>query len=199
MTINETLATALAALTQALDQPGADIAAGLDQLTADAVAAIPSYRGLSIVVSQPDTPFTITVLTTSSRPDDIRSSLHFTFRADGGVDRHSPVDIILYGGSPGTFVDLAADIAWLTGQPLSALTLDQHLTVAAAADVATQLGAASEINQAIGVLIGRGLTSREAHLHLDEIVSANATDRQGAARIVLTALAIPPDPPDIVR
>lgn len=199
MTINETLATALAALTQALDQPGADIAAGLDQLTADAAAAIPSYRGLSIVVSQPNEPFTVTVLATGAQPGDIRTSLLFTLRSRDGSDGHSPVDLILYGGLPGTFVDLAADIAWLTGQPLSALTLDEHLTVAAAPDVATQLGAASEINQAIGVLIGRGLTAHEAGLRLDEIVGDHATDRQGAARIVLERFVIPTHPPDIVR
>ncbi|MBJ7289939.1 hypothetical protein [Williamsia sp.] len=188
MTITESLATALATLTQALDQPGADIAVGLDRLTADAAASIPSYKGLSIIVSQSEPPFAVTVLASGNQPGEIRTSLRFTIRAEGGGHEHPPVDLIFYGGSPGTFVDLAADIAWLTNQPLDALTLDEHLTVTAASDIATQLDAASEINQAIGVLIGRGLTPHEAVLRLEQIVGDNATDRHGAARIVLDTM-----------
>lgn len=197
MTFTETLATALAALTEALDQPGADIAADLDRLIADAAAAVPSYRGLSIVVSQTEPPFTITVLATGTQPGNIGTSLHFTLSATDDGPGHFPVDLIFYGGSPGTFVDLAADIAWLTGQPLSGFTLDEHRTIPAVPDVATQLETASEINQAIGVLIGRGATSQEAALRLHEIADDNDTDRQGAARIVLGEVVIPTDSPDV--
>ena len=44
--------------------------------------------------------------------------------------------IILYAGSPGTFVDLAADLAWLTARPLTDFVLDQHLTVPDGPDTA---------------------------------------------------------------
>jgi len=59
------------------------------------------------------------------------------------------VVLVVYAGSPGTFVDLAADLAWLTARPLSDFFLDQHLP-APAGDAATNLFEVSVINQAIG-------------------------------------------------
>ena len=58
------------------------------------------------------------------------------------------------GSAPGTFVDLAADLAWLTARPLSDLVLDRHLPPPAERGAATSLFEASVINQAIGALIG---------------------------------------------
>ena len=52
------MAAALAILTEALDEPGTDIAHSLHWLTLDAAAAVTSYLGLSVVVSHSDPPFT---------------------------------------------------------------------------------------------------------------------------------------------
>ena len=71
---------------------------------------------------------------------------------------------------------------------MSEVTLDGHLTVPAATDIGAQLHAASDINQAIGVLIGRGYTPRQAHRHLDIQAATNRTDRHATAQLILGTL-----------
>jgi hypothetical protein len=94
----------------------------------------------------------------------------------------------LYAGSPGAFVDLAADLAWLTARPLSDFVLDQHLTIPTPSNTGTQLHAASIINQAMGVLMGRGHTPEQAHRQLDSQAADAGTDRHAAAQLILAAL-----------
>ena len=108
------------------------------------------------------------------------------------------VALILYARTPGTFVDLAADLAWLTGRPPSEFALDQHLSVPAGSDRGTSLGAASVINQAIGVLIGRGYTPRHAHSKLDTQADRARTDGDTAAQVILDTLTVE-DPVHAVR
>jgi hypothetical protein len=47
------------------------------------------------------------------------------------------VEVILYTGRAGAFVDLAADLAWLTGRGMTDVPLDQHLGVVAEPDGAS--------------------------------------------------------------
>ena len=108
------------------------------------------------------------------------------------------VALIFYARTPGTFVDLAADLAWLTGRPPSDFALDQHLSVPAGSDAGTSLRAASVINQAIGVLIGRGYTPRQAHSKLDTQADRAGTDRYTAAQFILDTLTAE-DPADAER
>jgi hypothetical protein len=98
------------------------------------------------------------------------------------------VALILYAGSPGAFVDLAADLAWLTARSLSDFILDQHLTPAAGSLQEGQLRAASAINQALGVLIGRGYTPQQAHGELDTQAAHAGTDRHTAACHILAKI-----------
>ena len=112
---------------------------------------------------------------------------------------HAPsVALVFYAATPGTFVDLAADLAWLTGRPPSDFALDQHLSVPAGSDGGTSLRATSVINQAIGVLIGRGYTPRQAHSKLDTQADGARTDRYTAAQSILDTLTAA-DPADAER
>ena len=183
MTITAAMAAALAVLTEALDDPGADIARSLQGLALDAAASVPSYLGLSVVVSQSDPPFTITALADEAATGDIRTSLHLVLPGLG--EGPAPVALVLYAGVPGSFVDLAADLVWLTGRSSINVTLDEHLTLAGVPDTAAQLRAAMEIDQAIGVLIGRGYTLRQAHRQLDIQAAHNRTDRLVEAQLIL--------------
>jgi hypothetical protein len=182
--ITSAMAAALAIMTEALDEHGTDIAHSLHRLTLDAAAAVPSYLGLSVVVSHSDCPLIITTLADGAVAGDIRTSLHVLL--PGSSDGHdpAPVAFILYAAAPGAFVDLAADLLWLTVRPLTEVTLDEHLTVPAGPDAA-QLQAQSDINQAIGVLIGRGYTPQQAHWQIDTQAANNRTDRHTAARLLL--------------
>ena len=139
MRITAAMAAALAILTEALDEPGTDIAHSLHRLTLDAAAAIPSHLGLSVVVSHSDPPFTVTTLADGAVAGDICTSLHVPLPGIGAGHEPATVAVILYAGTPGTFVDLAADLAWLTGRPPTDFMLDKHLTVPAGPDTTDQL------------------------------------------------------------
>lgn len=184
MTINAALAAELEILTAALDEPGAGIADSLRQLALTAANAITSYLGLSILVVGSDPPLAFTVLADGVSAVDIRTSLHVVLPGEG---EGPMVAVNLYAGSPGAFVDLAADLAWLTTRPLSDFVLDQHLTVPGQSH--TGLRATSIVNQAIGVLIGRGHTPEQAIWQLDTHAVRAGTNRHGAAQLVLATLS----------
>jgi hypothetical protein len=188
MAITAALAADLRLLTAALDEPGTDIAATLHQLAADTAAGVPSYLGLSVMVSRSDPLFTSTYLNDGVVAGDVRTSLQL--RLPGIGDRRSPptVAIIFYAGTPGAFVDLSADLAWLTARPLADFILDQHLTIPAGSLTGGQLRATSAINQAIGVLIGRGYTPQQADSELDTQAGHARADRLTAAHLVLARL-----------
>jgi hypothetical protein len=197
MKIGPALAADLGILTAALDEPGADVLHSLHQLGVDAQAAVPTYLGLSVTVDGSDPPFTFTTVEDGAA-GDVRTSLRLTLPgvSDG---RASPsVALTLYAGTPGTFVDLTADLAWLTGRPPSDFALDQHLSVPAGSDAGTYLRAASVINQAIGVLIGRGYTPGQAHRELDTQADSAGTDRHTTAQFILDTLTAE-DPADAER
>ena len=197
MKIGPALAADLGILTAALDEPGANVLHSLHQLGVDARAAVPTYLGLSVTVEGSDPPFTFTTVEDGAA-GDVRTSLRLTLPgvSDG---RASPsVALTLYAGTPGTFVDLTADLAWLTGRAPSDFALDQHLSVPAGSDAGTYLRAASVINQAIGVLIGRGYTPGQAHRELDTQADSAGTDRHTTAQFILDTLTAE-DPADAER
>ncbi|MEZ0053113.1 hypothetical protein ABIA30_004140 [Mycobacterium sp. MAA66] len=188
MNITAALAADLRLLTAALDETGTDIAATLHQLAADTIAGVPSFLGLSVMVSRSDPLFASTYLVDGAGAGDVRTSLRLRLPGLGEHRSLSTVAIILYAGAPGTFVDLAADLAWLTARPLADFILDRHLTIPAGSITGGQLRAASTINQAIGILIGRGHTPQQANWELDIQARHARTDRLGAARHILALL-----------
>ena len=194
MKIGAALAADLGILTAALDEPGADVLHSLHQLGVDAQAAVPTYLGLSVTVDGSDPPFTFTTLEDGAA-DDVRTSLRLMLPGVGDGRASPAVTLTLYAETPGTFVDLTADLAWLTGRPPSDFVLDQHLSVPAGSDAGTHLRTASVINQAIGVLIGRGYTPGQAHRELDTQADGAGTDRHTTAQLILDTL-IAEDPAD---
>jgi len=197
MKIGAALAADLGILTAALDEPGADVRHSLHQLGVDAQAAVPTYLGLSVTVDGSDPPFTFTTAEDDTA-DHVRTSLRLTLPGVGDGRASPSVALTLYAGTPGTFVDLTADLAWLTGRAPSDFALDQHLSVPAGSDAGTYLRAASVINQAIGVLIGRGYTPGQAHRELDTQADSAGTDRHTTAQFILDKLTAE-DPADAER
>ncbi len=197
MKIGAALAADLGILTAALDEPGADVLHSLHQLGVDALATVPTYLGLSITVDGSDPPFSFTTVEDGAA-DDVRTSLRLTLPGVGDGRASPTVALILFAGTPGTFVDLTADLAWLTGRPPNDFALDQHLSVTAGSDAGTYLRTASVINQAIGVLIGRGYTPRQADRELDNQADSAGTDRHTTAQFILDALTAE-DPTDAER
>lgn len=188
MKFTASLAAELATLNAALDKPGSDIGEGLRQLAALVTAAVPSYLGLSVVAAQHDSSSTVTLLEDGVTAGDVGTSILLAWPNPGDGHDVATVAFILYARSPGAFVDLAADVAWLTESPPTEFMLDAHLGVAAEPDTASSMAAASVINQAIGVLIGRGYTTRQALWALDAQAAGGESNRLKAAHVILGRL-----------
>jgi hypothetical protein len=188
MTLTAAMAAALASLTEALDDPDIDIAHSLRLLSLDAAAAVPSYRGLSVVVPQSDPPLMFTMLIDGAVASDIGTSLRLQWQGRRSLPRSSTVAIVLYAAVPGAFVDLAADVVWLAALPARDVVLDEQLGLPARPGFDGSLTAASAINQAVGVLVGRGYTPQQAGWQLDVQAAHHRTDRHSAARLILSKI-----------
>lgn len=188
-----TTTTALAVLTETLDGPGIDIAEFLRGLATGARVAVHSYLGLSVAITTNGSPLDFAVLEDGVRPADIRSSLMVPLSAviGAGVSAEPVITLILYAGTPGAFIDLAADLAWLTAHPVGAFPLDEHRMLRQLPDRITSLSASITINQALGVLIGRGATPEQADVELDGRAAGAGVDRHVAASLILAALSHP--------
>jgi hypothetical protein len=188
MAITAALAADLDVLTAALNEPATDVADTLHQLAANAAFAIPTYMGLSVTVSGSVPPFAFTSFHDGVVAGEVRTSLGLTLPTGGDAGARQAVTLVLYAGSPGTFVDLAADLAWLTGRPSSDFALDQHLQSLAERVIATGLLEVSTINQAIGVLIGKGHTPEEAEEQLTSRTADAGISRHAVALRILAGL-----------
>jgi hypothetical protein len=188
MAITAATVVALTALTEALDDPDADIEHSLQLMALSAAAAVPSYRGLSIEVAQSNPPLHILAMADRIVTGDARTSLQFTMPGPREPSSWPTVSIILFADSPGAFVDLAADLAWLTTRPPTDFVLDQHLTAAAQPTSERQLREATAINQAIGALINRGYTPQQANTELSTQATNSSTDRHTVARRILAKI-----------
>lgn len=195
VTITPGLAAELDLLTQALDLPGADMTQTLTRLAADAQAAVGSYLGMSVMIIANRSQFDLTVLKEGTRPEHVLTSLLMPLSPAPlyGTTVTTSVAVILYAAMPGAFIDLAADLAWITGRAMSDFRLDEHRTLPASHTNPTHLGAISTINQAVGVLIGRGSVPEQAERDLYARAATAGIDPLGAAILTLAALK-PPEP-----
>ncbi len=190
MTITAALAADLALLTAALDddpdaRPPPAFAETVRQLAGDARAAVASYLGLSVVVAAHEPAFHFTLLDDGVDAADVLMSLKLPLPAPAPAPGGASIAVILYAAKPGAFVDLAADLGYLTGQALSTIDLDQHLSLAADPDTIGAVRAASTISEAIGVLIARGRTPEQARRDLDTRATDAHSDRHAAAEMLL--------------
>lgn len=191
------LAAELDLLTQALDLPGTDVAETVMRLAADARTAVASYLGLSVAITAIQSQFDLTVLDDRAGPDDIHTSLLVPLSTSPGAGRTglASVALILYAATPGAFIDLAADLSWITGRTLEEFRLDEHRTLPSSHTEPTSLRAMSAINQALGVLIGHGLSPEQAERDLYARAVSAGIEPYGAAMLILAALMPPkPDP-----
>lgn len=191
MPITPGLAAELALLTQALDLPGADVAATLTRLAADAQAAVHSSLGLSVAIKAHGAEFDLTVLAEGTQPEQVRTSLLVPLSTADVSTTSASVTVVLYAASPGAFVDLAADLAWITGRALADFRLDEHRELPAGYTDRSPLAAMSDINQALGVLIGDGSTPEQAERILYARAATVGIDLRGAATLILAVLSPP--------
>jgi hypothetical protein len=169
----------LAVPDDAAGQP-VELEKSLTALTEAVKRAAPSYRGLALTVVTDKQPVSVT----SAEPDntsDIATSLRLSL---AWVPSLSPDSrITFYASTPGTFVDLAADLSFALGS--ESLRLDEDIPAALVSDL-TGVGKLSAINKAVGVLINHGHTLDSAQRELRHIAEETPTSIQRAAEAVTT-------------
>jgi hypothetical protein len=194
VTFTAALAADLAVLSQALDAPDANLNETVGRTAASVRVAVPSYIGLTVVVPRPDGPFRFTLIEplagdVGRHGDGVRSSIMIAVPGTDTESADANVAVILYAGRAGAFVDLAADLSWMTGLALADFCLDEHLGVGAEPIYRELAGPLSVISQAIGVLIGSGHTPRQAEVELQRRAADAGTDSYGAAQLILDTLS----------
>ncbi|AEF34859.1 MULTISPECIES: ANTAR domain-containing protein [Mycobacteriaceae] len=189
MDITAALAADLAALTEILDDPGLDLTGTLRQLVDNSKLAVGSYLGLTVMTTVLGRQSSFTVLESGTEIGDIVTSLWLPIPPAMSDDGAAPfASLILYAGNPGAFVDLAADLSWLTGRTLTEFVLDQHRTPPRAGGAPGGIAAASLIDQAIGVLIAGGYTVERAHREIDARAERLSVSRGDIANDILSEL-----------
>lgn len=174
MKASASLAAALSGLTYALDESDADLTTTLDQFSTAAELAVGSYVGLTVQTTLQRHQLGFTALHEEASPADIITSLRMELSPShnpaSAPDADPTVVLILYATAPGAFVDLSADLTWLLGSSRgSVIVLDENLVPPTLPALGTSLAVLSVVNQAIGVLIGRGHTPDQAREELERL------------------------------
>jgi hypothetical protein len=155
-----------------------DLEASLAALTSSVKRAVPSYRGLGLMLVIDEQPITVI---SAERGDgsDIATSLSLSLAWVPLLGGDS--QITLYASVPGTFVDLAADLAHALGN--ESLRLDGDIPSALVSDL-TGVRRLSTINEAVGVLIGHGHTPDGAQRELRDMADTIRINIHQAAEVV---------------
>ncbi|MGI8414844.1 MAG: hypothetical protein ACR2P2_01280 [Nakamurella sp.] len=185
MEFPDALKRQLASLSAALDDPHIDLPTMLATLVIELTAAIPSFLGLT--VSFPTLVGLMSMTTIDGTAPVPGASLLMPLSLT--ADRGDGSTMTFLAGNAGAFVDLAADIRWahqLDGE----VVLDRHLTADSdGGSPHLALQELSEINQAIGVLIGRRRTWDGALVELQRLAAVGDHSVHQAALTVLDDLS----------
>lgn len=192
MNIPAAVLAGLHLLDEVLDARSSGTHTTLTVLTSEAALAVSSFLGLTVLIPRAgETPLQIRTFETDPGAEAVGASLRFRVRGDssGGADGPAVIELILYAARAGAFVDLAADLTWLTGRPWDDFRVDEDLDGPQDGSVPATLASWSSVNQARGVLIGSGLTVEEADSEMDARAVATGTSRALVAAEILARLS----------
>ena len=186
------LASHLRALVESIGAGDDSITGSLDALLVELRTAVSSYQGMRLTLVLDGWPVTLTAF---ADIDGTRPATSLRLVLSGLSQGFSPESrVVFYAGSPGAFVDLAADLSYLDrereptrtayapdGERVGhrpAVELDVDLPPVSIVSGLAGMTEYTTINRAVGVLIDRG----------DPPDHAQATLRRGAAA---SGLALP--------
>jgi hypothetical protein len=185
--LSDAVAADLAALTGALGDPGVGLVEQIQRLGESCALAVQSYLGFSITIVVDGVPVSLSVLEDFLDPSEILTSVRLPLGAMG--EPAAGIQLILYAGTAGAFVDLAADFAFALGVGGDAVQLDRHLTPPDPALGAIGLATLARQNQAIGVLLERGHDQDGARAELHRLARLNAISLDAAVQQLLASTA----------
>jgi hypothetical protein len=202
MKLSPRTAAELAALNETFEEPAFDLVQSLTRFSDEVRLAVPSYLGLSVVMTAPTSRTAIDVIDEASHVLGVRSSLMIPASlalakvlSTGSLQPE--IALIVYASRAGALVDLAADLGWLTSIGLPGFALDEHLDGPGPVD--GSLTESSLINQAIGALLAQGLPPEAAERAVIARAESAGTSRAAAALAILEdltgAATTPPEVP----
>lgn len=193
MDVSAALAADLAALTRALDDPDIDLETGLRDLAADLKRAVSSYTGLSMTIALDGHDVIFTVDDEPTIRPVTSLLIPLTAAADAAhIPARTVGTLLLRAAAAGAFVDLSADLSYALGVDPATLVLDAHLTASVSRSAATGLDTHFAIDQAIGVLIGRGHTPHAARDELHRLAGLDHGGLRSAAETLIRSARTPP-------
>lgn len=204
MDLSTPFATHLSALTDGVGTEHESLTDTLATLVADLRAAVSSYSGLRLTLVRDGWPVTLTAFPgADGKPP--ATSLRVTLSTlGGGFEPDS--EIVLYARTPGAFVDLAADLAYLdrrgrtpypahrsgegntpvdAGRHPAGPALDGDLPPVSVVSGLSGMLEYSTINRAVGVLMWRGQTTNQALGTLRREATAGGLSVPGYAALLL--------------
>ena len=196
MKLTPALVADLTSLTAALDDPDVDLQCSLDRLGRTLGTAISSFLGLSMTVRVDDHPITVTTTSRTAAPATVAGSPVVGASISLPLPERAAT-VVFYAGSPGAFVDLAADVTHAWTLPPGAVVIDAQLTPDPDCDSRTEVGGLAEfdvVHQAVGVLVGRGHLPAAAHHELDQQARTTGVDVIAAAHAILDSTWPSTDP-----
>jgi hypothetical protein len=167
------------------------LAAALSGLCVNVEVAVPSWMSVSIVLASAKAADVEVVIVAPGGEDEAeaRSSLAVPLSE---VD--SPDQLIVRAGAAGAFLLLAHDLASGLGGARP-IVVDRHLAPPASGEAAAAMFAGlSVVDQAIGVLLDRGLSPPQARQDLERRARAYGVSVAVAARSLLATVSGPRDP-----
>ena len=181
--IQDALIEQLAALSLALDEPGADLQAIIAVLMDDLAGAVPSFLGMTITITQDDRRLVLTTM-----DDGRRGSARASLRLALGRPGSPPVGhIVFYAQWPDAFVGLAADARHRAGGA-GRIVVDGDLgddnTPRTSETLSETLSERGEVYQAIGLLIDRGFLPDEARAQLERGATGGLSRAQAARQLL---------------
>ncbi|MER5865065.1 hypothetical protein [Kitasatospora sp. NPDC002040] len=191
MDISGPLARDLRILTAALGRPDVDLACSVSELTDSMRRAVPSWLGFTMTLVRDGPPLVLTVLDDGVPAGPVAGSARLPLALAGTAGQSG--SIVFYAGTPGAFVDFAADLGFALGLEPAAVVLDRHRTPPGRTSDLT--GPAAGLDQAIGVLIDQGRTPEEARAELGDQARNLRISLDAAARQLDRPTA--PTPPDV--
>jgi len=186
------LSAQLSELTDALDDPGADLQAILTVLVDDLTAVVPSFLGLRMTLRLAGEPVTLNAVEPAA-VKAARSSLQLPLDPLAGAGPGSVV--VFYARDVDAFTVLAADTRRLYGFN-GQVQLDRHLPGPGSdPPVVTDPTQTAVIHRAVGVLIDQGLPPDDAVRELRRRATVTGRTLSDAAHHLLQT-ATPGEDPD---
>jgi hypothetical protein len=163
-----------------------DLAAALDRLGRDVVRAVPSCLTVSIALARPEDEISVSTTAGAAGPAAALASLAVPLSAGPCGDL-----LILRAGEAGAFLLLADDLGGLLGPGQPQIELDKHLSrpvEPSNESLAASVADLRVVDQAVGVLVDRGLSPEAAHHELWRRAGGAGTTVAAVSREMVASL-----------